>query len=291
MPSTTKELAEAETANRAVDSIQSGPVVREIESLKITEATGRTVAMDEANTDQVVERADGASRQLDENQNVTTGATKQRAGTQLTPNNVEGCVGCLRSFDGHQAEQADWMLSVEAIKKSSANTTDDVSHRYDSHTGKLRNRDYYIARRKEEFDEMEVFSGFRRVKKSEAIDGAHVRMKEMCKLHYEFEEFAHRKVEKVIEEMEQVKFMEKRDDTSQQRQIGHVVTDMDEFIYAHPPRGAEIVLSYGYCSKLILEQEESHDCGRSFFAMHYNSRGMDGTQRHWSQMCTTKPRT
>ena len=33
--------------------------------------------------------------------------------------------------------------------------------------------------------------------------------------------------------------MEKRDDTSKQRQIDHVVTDMDELIYAHPPREAE----------------------------------------------------
>ena len=64
-------------------------------------------------------------------------------------------------------------------------------------------------------------------------------MKEMCKLRYEFKEFAHRKVDKVIEEMEQMKFTEKRDDTSQQEQIGHVVTDMDELIYAHPSRGAE----------------------------------------------------
>ena len=77
----------------------------------------------------------------------------------------------------------------------------------------------------------------RRVKKSEAIDGTHVRMKESGKLRYEFEEFGHRKVDKVIEEIEQVKLMEKRDDTSQQRQI--VVTDMDELIYAHTPREAE----------------------------------------------------
>ena len=71
----TKELAEAD---RAVGRIQSGPEVREIELLKTTEATGRLVAMDEVNTDQVVERAGGASRQLDENQNVATGSTKQR---------------------------------------------------------------------------------------------------------------------------------------------------------------------------------------------------------------------
>ena len=77
------------------------------------------------------------------------------------------------------------------------------------------------------------------MKKSEAIDGTHVRMKEIGKLRYEFEEFVPRKVDKVIEEIEQVKLKEKRDDTSQQRQIDHIVTDMDELICAHPPREAE----------------------------------------------------
>ena len=49
----------------------------------------------------------------------------------------------------------------------------------------------------------------------------------------------HRKVDKIIKEKEQVKIMEKRDDTSQQRQIDHFVTDMDVLIHAHPPREAE----------------------------------------------------
>ena len=77
------------------------------------------------------------------------------------------------------------------------------------------------------------------MKKSEANDGTHVRMKEIGKLRYEFEEFVHRKVDKVIKEIEQVKLMEKRDDTSQQGQIDHVVTDMDGLIYAESPREAE----------------------------------------------------
>ena len=76
--------------------------------------------MEEVNTDQVVERAGGASPHLDENQSqpmevsldqsATTGATKRRAETQLTPNNVDCKIGGLRSFDGYQAEQADSML-------------------------------------------------------------------------------------------------------------------------------------------------------------------------------------
>ena len=117
----TKELPEAETASRAADSIPSGPDVRELELLKSTEATGQLVAMEEVITNQVVERDGKVSRQLDENQlepmdvsldqNATTVATKQRAGTQLTPNNVEGGIGGLRSFDGHQAEQAEKMFA------------------------------------------------------------------------------------------------------------------------------------------------------------------------------------
>ena len=77
----TKELAEAETASHAVDSILLSPG-----------ATGRTVAM-EMNTDQIDERDGGASWQGDENQLPTldvsldqkaaTTATKQRAGTQF----------------------------------------------------------------------------------------------------------------------------------------------------------------------------------------------------------------
>ena len=90
--------------------------MREIESLEFPEATGQPVEMEGVSTDQVVERAGGASPQLDEehvqpmdvslDQSVTTSATKRRAEIQLTLNNVEGYIGGLRSFDGRQAEQA-----------------------------------------------------------------------------------------------------------------------------------------------------------------------------------------
>ena len=139
--------------------------------------------------------------------------------------------------------------------------------------GKLLDRDKYIAERKKELEQVEAYCVIRRVKKSEAIDGTHVRMREIGKLRYEFEEFAHRTVDKVIEEIEQVKLMETRDDTSQQRQIDHIVTDMDELNFAHPPRKAEpdcTVPSYGCCLKLMLEHEKLHDCGRSVFAMMYS---------------------
>ena len=112
----TKELAEAEITSRAADSVPSSPAAREIGSLEFTEATGQPVEMKGVSTDQVVERAGGASPQLDEeqvqpmdvslNQSVTTSATKRRAETQLTPNNVESYIAGLRSFDGRQAEQA-----------------------------------------------------------------------------------------------------------------------------------------------------------------------------------------
>ena len=76
----TQELADAETAKRAdhepvsgnrckaADSISVGPGVKEIESLKTKETTGKLVTVEEVNTDQVVERDGGPSRQLDENQ-------------------------------------------------------------------------------------------------------------------------------------------------------------------------------------------------------------------------------
>ena len=129
------------------------------------------------------------------------------------------------------------MLAIEVAKDEfSVDTIDDDSRLYDHYTKKLLDRHKYIAERKKELDQVEAYCVIRRVKKSETIDGTHVRMKEIGKLRYEFGEFVHRKEEKVIEEMEQVKLMEKRDDTSQQRKIDHVVTDMDELIYAHPPR-------------------------------------------------------
>ena len=90
--------------------------MREIGSLEFTEATGQPVEMEGVSTDQVVERAGGASPQLDEeqvqpmdvslDQSVTTSATKRRAETQLTLNNVEGYIGGLSSVDGREAEVA-----------------------------------------------------------------------------------------------------------------------------------------------------------------------------------------
>ena len=96
----------------------------------------------------------------------TTTATKQRAATQLTTNNVESGIGDLKSVAEHQAEQADSMLPVEAMKYSS-NTTADVSHQYEQYTGKLWDRDKYATKN---------FSAIRREKKSEAIEDTHVRV-------------------------------------------------------------------------------------------------------------------
>ena len=38
---------------------------------------------------------------------------------------------------------------------------------------------------------------------------------------------------------------------------------MNWFTHIHPEKLSQIVLSYGYCSTLILEQEEPHDCGNA----------------------------
>ena len=116
--------------------------MREIELLEFTEATRQPVEMEEVSTDQVVDRAGGASPQLDEeqvqpmdvslDQSATTSATLRRAETQLTPNTVEGYIGGLRSFDGHQAEQAQLMLAIEVAKDVfSVETIDHDSRQYD----------------------------------------------------------------------------------------------------------------------------------------------------------------
>ena len=48
-------------------------------------------------------------------------------------------------------------------------------------------------------------------------------------------------------------------------------TDMDELIHAHlQKKVSQIVLSYGCCSQLILEQGKLLDCGRSTFARKYS---------------------
>ena len=99
-------------------------------------------------------------------QKVTTTATKQRALTQLTTNNVESGIGGLRSVAGHQAERADSMLPVEAMKYS-ANAIADVNYQHEHCTGKLRDRNKCVPKH---------VSVIRRVKKSEAIDGNHGRM-------------------------------------------------------------------------------------------------------------------
>ena len=124
----------------------------------------------------VVARAGGAALQSDVSQaqpmdvsldqEATTTAAKQRAGTQLTTNNVESGIGDLKKVAGHQAERADSMLPVEAIKYS-ANTIADVNHQYEHCTGKLWDRDKCFAKH---------FSVIRRGKKSEANEGTHVRM-------------------------------------------------------------------------------------------------------------------
>ena len=118
-----------------------GPNAKESESLKSTETTGRPVEIERVSTDQVVEIAGGASPQLDEDQvqpmdvslDQSATATKRRAETQLTPNSVEGFSGGLRSFDGHQADQAHLIsLIVEAAKDEfSVDTIDDDCRRYD----------------------------------------------------------------------------------------------------------------------------------------------------------------
>ena len=81
----------------------------------------------------------------------------------MTANNVESGMGGWKSVARHQAEQADSILPIEAVKYS-ANTIADVSRQY---TGKVWDRDQYATRH---------FSVIRRVKKSEAIEDTRLRL-------------------------------------------------------------------------------------------------------------------
>ena len=127
-----------------------------------------TEAAMEVSTDQVVERAGGAAPQLDESQlqrkevsldqSATTASAKRTAETQLTPNTVEGYIGGLRSFDGHQDVQTHVISTIETTKDdSSVNTIDEDSRPYDYHTRQLLDRDKYMAGRKKELDELKSF--------------------------------------------------------------------------------------------------------------------------------------
>merc|ERR1719188_1848860 len=53
------------------------------------------------------------------------------------------------------------------------------------------------------------------------------RREQINKLRFEFEEFVFRKVERVLEEIEEMKMSEKRDDSSQQKQTEYIVHDME----------------------------------------------------------------
>ena len=90
-------------------------------------------------------------------QRVATGATKRTAETQLTPNSVEGYIGGLRSFDGHQDVQPNVLSAIETTKEDSAQETiDEDSHRYDYYTGELLDRTKCTGRKKE-LDQLESF--------------------------------------------------------------------------------------------------------------------------------------
>ena len=117
-------------------------------------------------------------------QRVKTGATKRAAQTQLTPNTVEGYIGGLRSFDGHQDVQTNVMSAIETTNDdSAADTIDEDSRRYDFFSRELLDRDKYIPGRKKKLDQLKSFGVIRRVKKGEATDGTHVRKKIIARRH------------------------------------------------------------------------------------------------------------
>ena len=82
---------------------------------------------------------------------------------------------------------------IAPVREGGASSSTDVAQQFPDLTeigktskGKLRNRDECIARRKKEFDQMEAFSVIHRVQKSEAIDGTHVRMKDIASENGDF---------------------------------------------------------------------------------------------------------
>ena len=178
------------------------------------------------------------------------------------------------------------MLPIEAMKYS-ANTIAHFSYQHDHYTGKLWDRNKCVAKH---------YSVIRRGKKSEAIDGMHVRMAAIPSENGDLVRWR-----LVSSEVNQYERYDGSVDTqalkvfpmsiaraASQRHTEHghhkitaildatfacFHTDMDELIHAHPPRETEtdcIVVSYGGCSKLILEQGKLHDCGRSTFARKYS---------------------
>mmetsp|Transcript_71091 Transcript_71091/g.197490 ORF Transcript_71091/g.197490 Transcript_71091/m.197490 type:complete len:135 (+) Transcript_71091:127-531(+) len=53
------------------------------------------------------------------------------------------------------------------------------------------------------------------------------RREQISKLRQEFEDFVNRKVDKVLEDIEEMKQSERRDDTTQQRQLECIIHDME----------------------------------------------------------------
>ena len=117
----------------------------------------------EVSIDPVDERAGGAAPQPDVShaQPMEVSLDQLRNVWQkhkLTPNTVEGYIGGLGSFDGHQDGQTDVTSATEITKDdSAAEAIDEDSRRYDYYTGELLDRDKYIAGRKKELDQLESF--------------------------------------------------------------------------------------------------------------------------------------
>ena len=117
----------------------------------------------------------GRRPQLDESQlqpmevsldrSATTGATKRTAETQLTPNTVEGYIGGPRSFDEHQEVQ------LQVI------TIDEDSRGHATIPSSCLTETCTLQDERKNLITWNLFGVVRRVKKSEAADGTHVRMK------------------------------------------------------------------------------------------------------------------
>eukprot|EP00746_Dinoflagellata_sp_MGD_P160624 gnl/MRDRNA2_/MRDRNA2_87471_c0_seq1.p1 gnl/MRDRNA2_/MRDRNA2_87471_c0~~gnl/MRDRNA2_/MRDRNA2_87471_c0_seq1.p1 ORF type:complete len:146 (+),score=44.43 gnl/MRDRNA2_/MRDRNA2_87471_c0_seq1:93-530(+) len=68
--------------------------------------------------------------------------------------------------------------------------------------------------------------GLRKELESERFE----RREALTKLQYEFEEFVHRKIDKVLQEVEEMRRMERGDDQSQQQQINNLEAELNHLM-------------------------------------------------------------
>ena len=183
-----RELALSDSTGRVMDRMSLDSDVSETAPSEIPEAAGQPFVMEAVTTESLRKLAGHHPSQKRISWNPWTRhrikaprqvRPRRRAEAQLTTHSIEGYLCGLRSFDGdHAAEHTAMSMALGATNNDAPeDTIDDDRRRCDYHTGKLLDRDKYVAGRKKELVQMEAFGEIQSVKTSEATDGTHVRMK------------------------------------------------------------------------------------------------------------------